>query len=110
MRFDNRPPIDLESTTQLACASRDGGVYNGIGYDAYCVYQGKRLHLVHRYSSGCVYQNHVAASCTHMGLFDSLPSLIDFLRERLDPQADEGAFPWWAALLLDELGYKGEEG
>jgi hypothetical protein len=105
MQFDNRPPINLESATQIACASRYGGAYKGIGRNAYAVYEGQKLHLVHSYVSGCDYGYGCSSTCVHLGMFPDRPALIAFL---LKQQGEEG-FPWWASELLESLGYAGEQ-
>ena len=106
MQFDNHPPVNFESARKLAKASSDGGCYDGIGWDTYIVFQGKRLHLVHSYNSGCDYGRGTHTDREHMGVFDDREALIAFL---LDQRTDEGIVPWWVNDLLDDLNYVGEE-
>ena len=106
MIFCNRPPIALEAAKELADAQRDGGHYDGIGYDSYTVYQGKKLHLVHSYSTGCEYNHKVDRSCTHLGAFADLDALVAFLIAQATP---DNGMPWWASKLLEKLGVPGEE-
>lgn len=113
MKFDNRPPIDLESAEKLASASRDGGCYDGIGYDIYRVYKGKKIHLIHLYSSGCERNNKVDSSSTHLGIFETLDALVEYLRKQFEPcgygMESSGSFPWWCSELLEELNVEAEQ-
>ena len=99
MKFDNHPPINFDQATQIARTSRDGGSYSGIGYDTYTVYRGKAIHLVHSFSSGCEYNNHVDRTRTHHGPWATLPDFIAWL-------ADQGP-SWWTNDLMSDLGYDG---
>ena len=99
--FSNHPPINFEGSEKMASARRDGGVYDGIGYNTYKVYEGKRLHLVHFASSGCEYNNHTDHTSEHLGSFSDKPKLIEHLLTE-SPS-------WWADELLEELGYVGVE-
>lgn len=105
MQFDNRPPINLDAAKHIAHAETDGGCYDGIGYNRYWVYQGKRLHLVHAHSSGCDHGSGTDSSCNHLGHWPDAPSLIRWLIKQIE---DQGGL-WWASELLGHLGYKGEE-
>lgn len=106
MIFDNRPPINLEAAELLADVERDGGAYNGVGYDRYRVYRGRKLHLIRAYSSGRDYEYGTGATSQHLGMFEDLESLGKFLKQ--PSRADEG-FPWWASELLEELEISVEE-
>jgi hypothetical protein len=106
MLFDNRPPINLDNAEKLAEVGRDGGAYHGIGHNCYTVHQGKKLHLVHDYSSGCEYNNRVDHTCEHLGMFADVAALAEWLRKQ--PVA-EGRYPWWCSELLDTLKVPAEE-
>ena len=105
MNFDNRPPINLETAEQEACAERDGGCYDGIGADRYAIYRGKKWHLVHYFSTGCDYNNRVDSSCNHLGHWSSLEKLAQYLRS----QTADGTFPWWCSALLQQLRAPADE-
>ena len=103
MTFDNHPPVDFRNAEEIASTSRDGGAYSGIGHNTYRVFQGKKLHLTHSHSSGCVSHGEFSAPTNreHLGVFDTKAELVAFLLA----QPSE----WWASELLTELGYEGEE-
>lgn len=105
MKFDNRPPINLEDAEQVASAKRDGGSYDGIGFNVYRVYRGKKYHLVHLFNSGCDYGSGTHTSRTHLGHWESVDDLAEFLRQ----QRVNGDFPWWASELLEGLEVPTEE-
>ncbi len=101
--FDNHPPINFENADLISNPSQDGGQYAGIGYNNYWVYQGRRYHLYHEYSSGCENDNRTDSSCEYLGNFDNKDDLIAFLLK------DNPDFPRWAAnFILDALDYQGE--
>jgi hypothetical protein len=107
MRFDNRPPINLEAAEVVARAQRVVvGAYSGIGYNRYTVYRGKRFHLVHLLSSGCEYNNYVDSSSTHIGHWVGADELAAYLKSQVNTDGD---FPWWCSELLVELGVPGED-
>jgi hypothetical protein len=105
MKFDNRSPINLNEIPVIASANREGIFYDRIGHDNYCAYLGKNIHLIHSYSSGCEFNGKIDSSNMHLGMFADRSSLIAYLLK----QNVDGIFPWWAAELLDDLGYLGEE-
>jgi hypothetical protein len=102
--FDNHPPVNFSAASTVASASRDGGCYNGIGYNDYDLFQGRKFHLVHSYSSGCEYNNRVDRTKEHLGVFEDRETVITFL---LSEPED---VPQWARNeLLTDLQYMGEE-
>lgn len=112
MKFDNRPPIALEDSEIVAEAVRDGGVYDGCGINAYRVYRGTRLHLVHTYSSGCDRGGHTDHQCEHLGHWQTVEEIGEWLRgreERVEFVDDRYQFPWWASELMEHLEIPAEE-
>lgn len=102
--FDNHSPIDLSKAQEMAKASRDGGRYRDVGHDTYQVMQGKSIHLIHSYSSGCEYNGRVDRLRLHLGKFADAESLVEFLLH-----VDTETVPQWAINgLLQGLDYPGE--
>ena len=66
MNFDNHSPINMKNAKLIASSSRDGGFYRNCGWDVYEVFQGKKIHLVNNYFSGC---NNDKRRVTHLGVF-----------------------------------------
>ncbi len=104
MTFDNRPPLNLKEDQVVGAATRDGGVYDGIGYLNYEVYQGRHVHLVTRYASGCADE---PGSQSHLGMWESIAELGEWLRKQ---PLQEGRYPWWCGELLEALEIPAEEG
>lgn len=119
MIFDNRPPINFDNADQLASAERDGGAYDGVGFNVYRVYSGRRIHLVHLSSDGCDYGRGPRSVSTHLGCWESVDDLAAWLMTRTDEAADlvdvdadsraYTLYPWWASELLTQLDVPGEE-
>jgi hypothetical protein len=99
MQFQNHTPINLTLAQELACASRDGGVYSGCGHDTYTVWRGQAIHLVHEYSSGCEYNHRTDCACTYCGRWDTPADLIAWLLQQKPS--------WWTNELLTDLGHAG---
>ena len=102
MKFDNHAPINMDSAEEIASASRDGGAYDGIGYNTYQVWHGSRFHLTHKHSDGCERNNKVHRISEHLGCWETKEELCEFL-------SSQHAGEWWSNEILDDLGFKGEE-
>lgn len=105
MKFDNRSPINLESSEKLASFEQDGGAYRGVGWTSWTIYKGRKLHVVYSHNSGCDYGSGTHTSREHLGMFDNLESLGKWLLARTD---DNGNYPQWASELVEKLGIEVE--
>ena len=111
LQFSNHPPLNISNAEEVAVASRDGGCYRDIGFNTYKVLKGKRLHLVHRYNSGCDSGGGTHTESTHLGSFETDEELIAHLLKQREDSDCGGGVPWWVNRLLSDLwpGYRGEE-
>lgn len=99
--FNNHTPINLKAAKVQAIARWDGGRYEGIGYNEFTVFEGKRWHLIHQESSGCEYNGRVDSLCEHLYACETREEMISHLVSR-EPER-------WVNQLLTGLGYEGEE-